>query len=438
MSNLRLSLRNSGTSLVLLTAALVFASPTAAQCQQMHEFQIMVNGPWDYVLDPEPERDGGSPGEDRIVLVAPAMMDANKDMIHVAHIFWGTDATKPPDDAPPVNPSTPGNLALYYLDFVRELTNIEGNSDTEEPPKLYHPRQAVSIARIKHILYGSSAMRYAISLPMPDYVSTYTGEYGSGFAESKINTGSVTNGMVPQNYTIWMVFHYTVATTPPAVSVRMDDGSGSSLQKRSDIPTPNPAASNSYGISITLMESTTRDNDRCDTVSGKSFSDSMQMWHLPEHARFPVARDVDGDGQYPGYYDYEKCFESHGLNVDQMSRRIKEIRKNNDKMFEAIKKLRSELVQAEKTVAVADFKEVEDLLLASPGPGQSARVRHDLTCVKALINHEERQQGCPAKFTPEVVNQYFGTGDRDGRMGLLTVGRSDCHKAQISINGVLP
>jgi len=264
----------------------------------------MVNGPWDYVLDPEPERNGGPPEDDRIVLVAPAMHIAGMKAVHSASIFWGRDATVENPPSIPVNPSEHGKLALYYVDFNRIAPNLDRTVNTEEPPKLYHPQQSVSLARIRHILYDDSVARYAISLPMPDYVSTYTGEYGTGFAESKISTGNVTNGMPPQNYTIWMVLHYTTSVQSPPFYQRVDDGPSSVLKNKAEIPKTGIPPDELDGLSIRLAEDLQDYNDPCDAVSGESFSDSMQMWHLPEHARFPVVRDGISGGQYPGLRIY--------------------------------------------------------------------------------------------------------------------------------------
>src|SRR5437016_10805736 len=126
---------------ILFAFAVLFTRPSAAQ----YDLQIMVNGPWDYVIDPNPGK-SPTPNDDRLVLVAPASMS------HKAYIFEGTNATKPGNVRLDVNANSATDLSFYYLDFDPAVRNPDGIPPNEEPAITYRARQTVTSARIMSIL----------------------------------------------------------------------------------------------------------------------------------------------------------------------------------------------------------------------------------------------------------------------------------------------
>jgi len=176
------------SSYVVFLAALVCPGPLSAQDPNTYDLQIMVNGPWDYAKDLDPVADCKYSSGDRIVLVAPAMNGADK--IHQASIFSGTYASQtPPATALHPDPSVQGDLALYCVDINRGTASPQANPQKDEPADFYKSYQ-IPDEKIRQIIQPGvnghpKAYRFAISLPRPDYVTTYTGSYGTGFAESK-------------------------------------------------------------------------------------------------------------------------------------------------------------------------------------------------------------------------------------------------------------
>ena len=434
----------------LFAVAFLLTSPAAAQ----YDLQIMVNGPWDYVADPS---------DDRIILVGVSPKTAP----HEAYIFPGPDAR--PHDAPhPMSDfqlftNTDTDAAIYSLNFTPVG---DGNLTTDdEPASAYKPTQTISALRISHVL-GTSLLsavpRYAISLPVPDEITTYAGEYGSGFSESKIIVGSITPGTPPKNYTEWMVLHYSVTQIPNSIQVKRRGMQPQSMLTNSD---------QGKGISIVLMQPMGSANDanslKCDDASGVSFSASMKLWGLHEHTRFPVQ---DMQGQKPGYYDYKNCDEFHKLNLSKAEVRLKNIRI----AAVALDDLRSDLLSLAAKMApkpttlptsemnwlndaqnnLQTIRKYKDQMW--PG-GYPTNVGCALDCTQEFIFCKKSPKNPECKDAPRCktssskcqsfnldldkdIEALYGKVDKHGDGGVtqMTVGRSDCHKAQFSINGVLP
>jgi hypothetical protein len=418
----------------LFLTTTLFTNFLAAQ-----DFQIMVNGPWDYVIDPHREYDHNSqtPGDDRIVLVAPSTN-------HSAYIFSGPDATKTSN---PIKPSSQNNPFLYYLDFPTPVQNGANGEPNEEPPQLYASKQTVSDQTIANVLYAydSSARRYAVSLPMPDYIETYTGNYGTGFAESKIKVGKITNKTPPKEYTIWMVLHYSVKAMPKTMLLSYLE-KGTSVKQ--DNPVPVTSAGGRSAISITLMDPTMTTDLECDPLSGYSFGASMKMWGLKEHARFPVQKDQYGT-QYPGYFDYA-CPEAQQSALDVLKERLDEISVEKETTKKAIDDLRGDLAQLLDIKAAAtkahdkrltglqedalkDLSNVHQDLDSLLGLLPQA-VRDALSCTRNLIVdvNAKHDEPCPKDDSgSQLFDKYFG---KSGVITLSAVGSTDCHKAQVDIN----
>jgi hypothetical protein len=412
-----------------LTLSLVTLFP-AFSCAQ--DFQIMVHGPWDYVLDPNPGYDTNSPtpGEERVILIAPSGG-------HNAYIFPGPDARKVSNK---INPNANGNLALYYVDFNSSQQNAPISEPNEEPAQLYFPTQTVSDATINSVLYSPSTTRYAISLPMPDYINTYTGSYGTGFAQSKIRIGRITNKTPAADYTYWMVLHYSVSSIPATMQLSrlVQQGVAIVLENPINVTT----ADGRTGISIAVMPPDPMSDLVCDPLSGLSFANSVKMWGLDEHVRFPEQYDQKGT-QQPGYYDYS-CPEGHRLNLDSLSKRVNEIEHQKQKISNAdIPPLRDDLGQL-LNIQVGTHKGAErdlsslrkdclerlnvlqgdlHLMLGHLPEG----VADALSCTRDFISDVHTSALCPSD--KHLIDAYFGQNG-----AITSAGSTDCHKGQISIN----
>lgn len=199
-------------ALLFALAALFTVSSFAQQ-----DLEIMVSGPWSFVKEPSPHLGATSK---RIVLIAPYDLDAiNSEPTHEAVFYSGPNASM--DYArtlnpPAFSPSDAQNQNIYYVDFPGKTA--AGAPPDELRAKPFRPTNSVPDNVQRDAVYAPTAQRYAISLPMPDYVRTYDGyTYGNGQAEGKIgvDVGSAT----PTHYTTWMVLHYTVKSIPSQMSI---------------------------------------------------------------------------------------------------------------------------------------------------------------------------------------------------------------------------
>lgn len=288
-----------GKIAMLLAMALLLARPSSAQ---VTEVQVMVSGSWDYVEDPNPENDPNPDGKilNRIVLVAPQTAS------HGAFTFSGNDATKfAQKDAHSnfINPPL-AKTGIYYLD-VNQLVQDSGLKPlaTDLQPLICPAAQPVRVSKIKNILYTPNAgmPRFAVSLPEPDYYSTYGGPKGSGVSESKVDTKPITPQTADGYYTTWMVLHYGVKRIAGAALTAI-------LDDKTNFPQQALAFSNDDGssapiaISIVMGAAYGQNNVSCDSFSQQSFDHSTALWGLTRYASFP-AEDINGV-QHPGAYHY--------------------------------------------------------------------------------------------------------------------------------------
>lgn len=419
---------NLSSKVVLVFTVALFLSGLARA--QSKDFQIMVNGPWSYVLDPHREYDSLSqtPNENRIILVAPSEK----------HWVYFTSGPNPADMDHMKYSLKKDDPDLYYLDFPSSLQNHVGPEPNEEAAQLY--KQAAPQSRIDTILNTPIVPRYAISLPMPDYISTYTGPYGSGFAESKVKMGRISYKHRPSAYTIWAVFHYSVDAQPPSLLIGVRKGSA--VQQTGSIDVGNDG--NRWAISITLMDPSKPNDPQCDALSGFSFAASTTMWDFHQRARFPVLKYKDDGTQYAGYYDYH-CAEASQTSLDVLRQKINAIEKQQGKSKAAIEDLRCGLVSFlnldDKTkgckprkVDPADLQTQLSVVRTNmeaffPGKDKLPEsIIHALSCIQELIVHKSCGQCCP---NPQSV-----VDDDLGAHGLLmtATGSSDCHPPQMVIN----
>jgi hypothetical protein len=443
------------SNLIVLCASLISTGPLAAQNSNTYDLQIMVNGPWDYAPDPDSVGDCKDSSGHRIVLVAPAMNGADK--IHEASIFSGTAASQtPPATALHPDASAQGDLALYCLNIDRGAVSPQANPHKDEPANFYASQQTISKGKLLQVIQPGvnghpDAYRFAISLPRPDYVTTYAGSYGSGFAESKVQTGTVAPETHPDNYTVWAVLHYAVPSATRQIDWRKFKSLGG-------LPVPQPSVpvgtdDSRSGVTIAMTELLPSNGDeQCDTVSGISFSSSMKMWHLAEHARFPVQRSTGG--QYPGYYLYAVCDESHGLDGDVLEAKLSDMTRYNNDIRDKIGHLSENLRELLKEPKPSRDLEGESLRLIAQirkqlQDGPSGRqltetANHALACLTKLLSTDKDLQtapyDCPAVLSPPLIREYLASVAANEKGGSVSrsVGRADCHKAQVSINGVLP
>jgi hypothetical protein len=279
----------------LLVALLSLVVPSLGQT----DLQIMVNGSWSFVVDPQPGRDhaNGVPTERRIVIVAPL-----SDHGHGVYVFSGDDASQYKKY---LNSSLITKTGLYYLDFMGVRTFASTRSSDDQPPYLYSPPQ-VAIGNIQKVLGtpDSSNPRVAISLPVPDYYSTYVGSHGNGMSQSKIAPNHVTSKIPAEYYTTWIVLHYEVTGSQKAtISGTLDDGTPYKTATPSFVNS-GTGTDKGLGISIVMGANIDNPNSHCDSLSASSFTDTKRLWGgLQIYSRFP---GEDLNGNQTDVFDY-KC-----------------------------------------------------------------------------------------------------------------------------------
>lgn len=288
------------TALLITIAVLC----TRFSIAQTTEVQIMVNGAWDFVKDPSPKKDPNSAGRklDRVVLVAPYITS------HGAFIFQGSDAaTFLTPTLPPTPIYSPLDTGIYYLD----INNLVQHSGHTRPVGDLAPvncsgaaQQSVTAKTIKNILYKSAgSVRWAVSLPAPDYYSTYSGPRGT--SESAVDVKPIPDSpsaaKLAKSYTTWMVLHYWVNSKAPSAML---------FVKRDNATTPSPlpgvnfmttTASPVPGISVVMGAIGQECDYKCDSISQHSFDQDSSLWGLTRYAKFPE-EDISGN-QTRGKYN---------------------------------------------------------------------------------------------------------------------------------------
>ncbi|HLW52345.1 MAG TPA: hypothetical protein VKW06_05845 [Candidatus Angelobacter sp.] len=344
------------------------------------EFQIMVNGPWAYVADPNPSRDP-NPNADkhkRVVVVAP--LGAS----HQGFVYAGVDARS--GDVGKVD------SGLYYLDF--DNRTFAGSQAADDLPPMVYQTPPVDPAKIEAVLY-QGASRLAISLPEPDYFTTYVGQYGLGLAESKVSGKHIMPSAPPREYTIWMVLHYQVTQSPASVTSNIPDPARPRARRAIDVK--------DNGISIVMRAAVPPVDMRCDTLSLETFAESRNLWGMVHHARFPEELDKKGT-QNRGVYHYE-CAEDFTKEMpaspSPSAARITEIPGESQRVDER---------------ASPDGRS-PGLHNASYVPGRSTNDDEDL-------NSQQATDAGP------LLKKL-------GRVMTVSMGSADCHAAQMSINGAL-
>jgi hypothetical protein len=401
----------------------------SAQCS---DFQLVVNGPWAYVADPHPEKDPNPNGykTKRLVLVTSQGMGHS----HKAFIHDGVDGRL---GTGPVDPG------LYYLDL--DNRSFAGQAPVNDLPAMtYFAPQPVDAGKIDYVIY-SEPNRVAFSVPQPDYVSTYIGQYGVGLAESKIDINHITPDTPYAYHTIELVLHYQVCQ--PVSSVTCSTCS-KSLLRGNDIPV------SGKGLSIASGAYGKKSSRRCDDYSSQSFSESKALWGLVHYARFPEELDEVGT-QHHGYYNYD-CPESFSSskqeNFDYALRCSDALRSKIAKLkasVEAELQDRSAAAQGPREGPIAcepqqhkaedacwperkapnvTFCDVQDGISAILFGTKVESVQTDLACLAELLRNP-RTAACRGRIE-EISTRLTGL--------LTAMGSTDCHAAQMSINGAIP
>jgi hypothetical protein len=122
------------------------------------DLQIMVNGPWDYVVDPIQKKTLTQTDKSNIGLhLWPPATES-----HMATIFYGTEATK-------FKGQPELHKGLYYIDIDRAPRTVNGKRSQADLARAAYPLPKISQKRITDIFTSNPPMpRNAISLPKPD------------------------------------------------------------------------------------------------------------------------------------------------------------------------------------------------------------------------------------------------------------------------------
>jgi hypothetical protein len=466
---------------VLIFVAAFTVVPSRAQTQ---DFEIMVSGPWQFVVAKDDS------GFERLFVVAP------QDKTHVAYLWSGTDASmkrwKNTAGEPygfvrliqnNVDLTSGYQRNVYRLDFSG-YTRQAIPSPHQKRELAYETATQVDSNLIGTILFpkntDTTISRFAVSLPKPDFVRTYSGRYGAGTAEAEIDT-ALGGTSAPASYATWTVLHYGIA---PGAGNPPNSVSASGGQNAKAIPFGDKDNYGHYGISISLIEAPLcktvdkllyfgtncvkfsdlkmplvwTDDQTCDSLSGLSFSLSAKLWSLSEYVIFPQEKNANGDQDF-GNYDYE-CGPYGRGNVAMVSDQQEKVAKHNLEVALNEDKLLKEIDLAEKILekktsqkVAPEFERelsstletVHHDLEAVFDEGVPTNLANDLYCACTDALPFPKDSVCQVAGA-EPLHCEVGT-DRKGeaiellekleKLSGLDKGSSDCHAAQISINGAI-
>jgi hypothetical protein len=451
---------------VTLAALLFMAAFLAVSSHaQTQDFAIMINGPWQFVvaLDPNEKDANGNP-MDRLFVVAPYHPS------HVAYFWPSTDASM--DDWIKNNGANPGQVVIstngpasgyqknvYDLDFPDNTARQFTNALPEENELVYQASTNVLPSTIQNVLYPSSTsiQRYAISLPLPDFTRTYSGQWVPAVAEAKVGQTDPGPSVPWSSYSTWTVLHYEFKNgkLPSQMNIQLNG------KQANPISASQPNGDSHYGISIALMAAPLcpaggyyptcnfpqpplqwSDNPECDSLSGLSFALAAKMWGLPEYARFPVEKDANGN-QESGNYDY-KCPAASQATLDEIATLVNlrgalttlENLVGVNLQYRTSMSQRPAVKHGDQTALTTTFGEISSGLTTLFDSHVPDNVATDFDC--ACKN--EGQSGCTLPVTPSPACTDKGTVYVEALEKSLKPftggdkGSSDCHSPQISIN----
>jgi hypothetical protein len=424
MPNPRAVLRTLPRVVGLLTISVILSLPLVGQT---YDLQIMVSGSWAYVVDPHPEADPNQNAQkkNRVAVVAPMISD------HIASIFHDGDVRT-------FRRHSPIAKGLYYLDIDRSTPGKGARPSADLLPKAYlFP--VVSQKRIAAIFAHSPPMpRIVISLPAPDYYTTYSGTNGggpggAGTSESKVGVATT----APTEYTTWMVLHYlTTGAANVHVSNSTDDGA---------LPPVSPFVLDKNSPSFNVVIGAGHDGDlACDLMSYWSFRQSKKLWGVSGiYARFPEPSDQVG-GQNRGNY-HSWCPLAGALYG--VMKKFDSAQAGYMKAVGAVDRLKVDLQAVDNSNgnhahSVTAGKSSKDISLVSGSLLDLAlghvpsNLESEWTCLTEILR-SERPASCPGhkKPTEEAVQRYFA--DVTNQIKTTAVGGADCHMSQLNINSVV-
>jgi hypothetical protein len=393
-----------GRIVVVIVANLLLVAPLMGQTTDL---QIMVSGPWDYVVDPHDTQ--------RLVLIAPI------STVHdAAELFPGDDATK-----------FKGQRRLEPGIFKLDIGNRAyiSKASSSNPYRLQETANIPVDVKtvIEPAIYRLSMSRYAVSLPKPDYYTTYVGSYGNGTSQSIISTQTIINSGGATDYTTWMVLHYAVTSVAPAkLTGTSDDGS---VTHSDDIPfVSSSVGGTTLGISIVTMAKDNFSYWMCDSYSHDSFNQKKMLWGgLALHSLFPSV-DLMGH-QKPGDFHYN-C-------AQILTQRFLNARDNYRSTLDEVQQIREyleNLAEGERNQALKNVATVRDALKALFNEDLPKDIEDDFTIVNKQLDTPPSGRN-PRATSPraeealtQIAKAVYG----------FTAGGGDCHTAQFSINQVVP
>jgi hypothetical protein len=388
---------------------------SVALTAQTTEVQIMVAGPWDYVQDPN--------DQNRVIVVVPAAPHHARPQI-----FPGGDVTNYPNQ-----PAL--EQGLYRVDICDQANN---NCSFPQQPvkpctncKPYRPAKQVLDVDIN--AYLSHTNRYAISLPKP-YEYT-TSPDPDGLSQSIISDKPITDtGVVPDplagDYTTWMVLHYQVTGNPVALlSGTSDDGTVTYKNK----PSAFVGASGTPAISI-IQEPADRLNDKwCDKYSAESFHHANMNWKLNLYALFPELTGIQGEKQYRDHFHYT-CPQT------VTSQGSADLRSSRDyrKMLNALL-LVSNFFAGAKDVNRKDAlagldaasKSMNALSMRFGSQDSLDKIMKFFSFLQELVERKKEARNLSADDKSKLFEILI-------QLHSEMAGATDCRKAQMSINGIIP
>jgi len=261
------SLRRCAVALSLLLQCLLFTVPLMGQNGTWVE--VMVNGPWDYVLDYS-----AVPAHPRIVLISPQSLGHGKPVV-----FAGPDASAPP--------SSPKTLDPQKYDLVIDKVREKPNCPTGQPSSgsMYAYPTHVPKQNIQAAVDGTAIdpdtkqlmPRFAIVLPTPCYFTTMQED------RSKMGITPIAS-QGEEAYATWTSLHYYVDNPDPSKITATIDNTAFTFTS--------PASSSPYPPSLSLLIASTSNavnDNECDSLSLESVQNSAKLLGLAGemYAQFP-------------------------------------------------------------------------------------------------------------------------------------------------------
>jgi hypothetical protein len=244
------------------------------------EVQIMVDGPWSYVADPD--------HAGKIVIIAP-----NSSHHGPVTIFPGEFADQFSKQSYP----TVAPIGNYDIDF-------QTTCSAPAPPPNTFKISGVPTPDVKTLIAGPGN-RFSISLPAPCSYSSARRSRAKIDTKLPIGTGET-------DYTTWMVLHYKVSNIPRALVTGSSDDLTVAYKSKpvgfKNINSANPAA-----ISIVLGSDEPYDTDpECDSTSNVSVRDAGALFKKVLHAHYPtISNGKQTDIYSPNCVDASIMLEKH-------------------------------------------------------------------------------------------------------------------------------